>query len=109
MSELFANQCIDHARSTCGVIGCVTIDQHINVGIDIGEHAPDHVSLALAAFPAHHCAGGACNLDGASFRVVCRRQRSSPSAAPAKVGDYRCDGGFLVEGRAQNSNPQRWL
>jgi len=55
---------VDHARGARSVIGRIAIDQHINVGIDVGEHAPDHMPLALAALAAHDGAGRARDLDG---------------------------------------------
>jgi hypothetical protein len=35
----------DHARDAQGIVGRIAIDQHVDVGIDIGEHAPDHMPL----------------------------------------------------------------
>ena len=62
--EVVVDQRVDHARGAPGIVGRVAIDQHIDVGIDIGEHAPDHMSLALAALAAHGGAGRARYLGG---------------------------------------------
>ena len=48
----------DHAWRCSSVIGIVAIHQHIDIGFDVGEHAPDHIALALAVFAAHHRALG---------------------------------------------------
>ena len=103
---MIRQQRVDHARRAGGVVGGVAIDQHIDIGIDIGEHPPDHMTLALAAFAAHLRAGIARDRDGAIRRIVVvdedfgRRQRF------AKIGDDGGDRGFLVEARHQNRNPR---
>ena len=63
--EVIVDQRVDHARGARGIVGRIAIDQHVDVGIDIGEHAPDHMPLALAALAAHDGAGRARDLDGA--------------------------------------------
>ena len=105
--EAIVHQHLDHARGARRVVGRIAIDQHVDVGVDIGEHAPHHVALALAAFAAHLGAGLARHCGGAIFRIIVvdvdigRRQRF------AKVGHDRGDGRFLVEAWHQNSNPHR--
>jgi len=37
------NQALDAGR----VIGVIAVDHHIDIGLDIGEHAPDDVAFAL--------------------------------------------------------------
>ncbi len=59
---MIGHQRLDHARRAGGIVGRIAIDQHVDIGIDIGEHPPHHVALALAAFAAHFCAG--LNRDG---------------------------------------------
>ena len=102
--EMVGQQRIDHARRAGGVVGRVAVDQHIDIGVDIGEHAPDHMTLALAAFAAHLRAGIARDRNGAIRRIVVvdedfgRRQRF------AKIGDDGGDRSFLVETRHQNGD-----
>ena len=67
---MIRDQRIDHARRAGGVIGRIAIDQHVDIGIDVGEHAPDHMALALAAFAAHLGAGLARHRHGAIRRIV---------------------------------------
>ena len=51
--EMIRQQQLDHARRAGGVVGRVAVDQQVDIGIDIGEHPPHHMTLALAAFAAH--------------------------------------------------------
>ena len=62
--EPVGQQTVDHAPRARRVIGRVAIDQHVDVGLDVSEHAPDHEALALAAFLEHLGAGGARHGDG---------------------------------------------
>ena len=108
--EMIRHQRIDHARRAGGIIGRIAIDQHVDVGIDVGEHAPDHMALALAAFAAHLGAGLARDLDGAVRRIVVVDEDFGRRQRLAKIGDHGRDRGFLVEARHQNRNPQlRWF
>ena len=68
--EVFAHELLDHARRARRIIGRIAIDQHIDIGVDVGEHAPHHIALALAAFAAHLGAGRPRDLDGAVGRIV---------------------------------------
>ena len=105
--EVVVDQRVDHARGARGVIGRIAIDQHIDVGIDIGEHAPDHMPLALAALAAHDGAGAARDIDGAVLRIVVVDENFGGRQRFAKIGNDGRDGGFLVEARHQNRNSQR--
>ena len=60
----------DHRACARGVVGCIAINQHVNVGIDVGEHSPHHVALALMHLPPHQRAGGAREVDRAIRRIV---------------------------------------
>ena len=85
---MIVDQRIDHARGARRVIGRIAVDQHIDVGIDVGEHAPHHMALALAALAAHLGASRARDLDGAILRIVVvdedlsRRQRTCGNRRP---------------------------
>ena len=105
---MIVDQRVDHARRARRIIGRVAIDQHVDVGIDIGEHAPHHMALALAALAAHLGAGRARHLDGAIRRIVVVDEDLGRRQRLAKIGDHGRDRGFLVEARHQNRNPQRW-
>ena len=104
---MIRDQRIDHAGRAGRVIGRVAIDQDVDIRIDVGEHAPDHMALALAALAAHFGACLARDRRGAIRRVVVvdedlrRRQRF------AEIGDDGCDRGLFVEARHQNRYPHR--
>ena len=61
---MLGEQLFDHARRARRIIGRIAIDQHVHVGVDIGEHAPDHMALALPPLAAHLGAGLARDLGG---------------------------------------------
>jgi cystathionine beta-lyase/cystathionine gamma-synthase len=46
--EVVGYQLVDHFRSAGGIVCAVTVDEHINVCIDIGEHPAHDVPLASA-------------------------------------------------------------
>ena len=102
--EIFFDHPADHARSGFGFVGRIAIHQHINVGVDVGEHAPDHVSLALAGLAANNRARGFGDVNGAIGRVVvvdvdCRRgQRLTKSR------DSPSNGQFFVEARDEHGD-----
>ena len=51
--ELFIEHPRDQAWGRCRIVGRIAIGHHIDVGIDIGEHAPHHRALALDPFGPH--------------------------------------------------------
>ena len=38
----------DQRGRSLEIVGVVAVDHDVDVGVDVGEHAPDHVALALA-------------------------------------------------------------
>ena len=64
------------------MIGVVAIDQNIDVGLDVGEHAANDIALALKRFGADH---GACprrNLSSDPASCYHRRRWSLAAAPP---------------------------
>ena len=55
--KTLVHELLDHAGGARGIVGRVAIDQDIDIGIDVGEHSPHHMALALTAFAAHLGAG----------------------------------------------------
>ncbi len=51
-------------------VGAVAVRHHIDVGIDVGEHAADHMALALAAFAVDFGTGKGCSPRRAVGRIV---------------------------------------
>src|ERR1041385_7669888 len=56
--ELLVDQHPYEHDGRAGVIGVVTVNQDINVGLDVGEHAPYHIALALQWLATADCPGG---------------------------------------------------
>ena len=52
-------QHVDQLRRVFRRIGTVAVGHQVDVGIDVGEHAPHHIALALARLPDDDGAGGA--------------------------------------------------
>ncbi len=52
--ELVRDKLIDHRRRRLGIVGEVAVRHDIDVGVDVGEHPPHDMSLALLPLGAHH-------------------------------------------------------
>ena len=74
------DQVADHGRRARRVIGRVAVDQHVNVGIHVGEHAPHDIAFALVRFAAHERAGRRAPSAWCGRSSCCRRRRSRHSA-----------------------------
>ena len=68
--EPVADQFCDHRRRARRVIGGVAVDQHVDVGLDVVEHPPHHMALALMGLAADHGAGLLRGLDRAVGGIV---------------------------------------
>ena len=51
--EMIAHQSVDHLAGARRVVGRIAIDQHVHIGVDVGEHSSHHMTLALTALGAH--------------------------------------------------------
>ena len=60
--ELLAEQQVDHRRRGLRIVGQVAVGHDVDVGVDVGEHAPDDMALALLALGADDGAGRRCQL-----------------------------------------------
>src|SRR6516162_3211727 len=83
------------------------VDQHVDVGINVGEHAPHHMALALAALAAHLGAGRARNRGGAVPRIVVVDVDLRRGQRFAETRDDVCHRSFLIEARHEDGNPLR--
>ena len=63
--QMIRQQRLDHARGAGGVVSSVAVDQHVDICIDVGEHAADHMALALPTLSSHLRTGLARLRDGA--------------------------------------------
>ena len=52
------------------IVGGVAVDQHVDVGLDVGEHAPHHEALALALLAPNDGAGLGRRFDRAIGGIV---------------------------------------
>src|SRR5204863_8484144 len=68
--ELLGEQLVDHRRGGLGVIGQIAVRHDVNVGVDVGEHPADDMTLALLTLAANNCAGLGGDLAGAVGAVV---------------------------------------
>ena len=48
--ELAIDQSLDHPTGTWRVICRVAVDEHIDIGVYVGKHPPDHETLAAVLF-----------------------------------------------------------
>ena len=55
--EVVVDELADEPRRRGSVVGVVAVDEDVDVGIDVGEHSPDDIALALPALRPHHRAG----------------------------------------------------
>ena len=100
--ETAFDQARDQGAHAAGVVGGVAVDQHVDVGLDVGEHPPHHVALALVALAPDHRAGGAGDLQGAVGGVVVVDVDRGLGQLGAETGDHSGDGGFFVEAGDQH-------
>ena len=70
------------ARRARRIVGGVAVDQHVDVGFDVVEHPPHHVTFALMGLAAHDGAGARAPPRRCGRSNYCRRHRPPPPAAP---------------------------
>ena len=68
--EALVDRAADHPGSGLRFIGRVAVDQHKDIGVNVGEHATNDVALSLARLVADNRARGPSDIDGAIGRVV---------------------------------------
>ena len=94
--EPVLEQPLDHAGGARRVVGRVAIDQHVDVGLYVGEHAPHHVAFALALFLVDLGAGGARRRGGIVGRIVVEDEDRGVRQRGAEVVDDLGDRHFFV-------------
>ncbi len=95
---------VDHRRCQRRIIGIVAIRHHIEIGLDVTEHAADDVAFALQRLVPHHRTG----LPGDRRRIVGRVvvknvDRGLGQRAPKRM-NHVGNRNFLVEAGKQNGN-----
>ena len=102
--EVVFAQPLDHGRRGSGVVGGVPVHQQVDFGIDVGEHPPHHVALALQRLGTDHGAGGLRLLGGAVGGVVVVHVDGRVGQHPAEIGDHGTDGHLLVVAGDKNGD-----
>ena len=88
-----------HGGSGIGRVRVVAVDHDVALGVDILEHAADHVPLPLLGFRAHDSAGGTGNDSGVVGGVVVIDVNDCFGQDRLPVGDDLLDGlCFVVAG-----------
>jgi hypothetical protein len=94
--QLLAQKAADQRRRGAGVIGMVAVDEDVDVGLDVGEHAPDHVAFAPQGFVHDHGTDalrrGRRHIVGGVVIDIDRRARQCLAKGRNDLGDRR----FLV-------------
>ncbi len=102
--EAFVQQQAHHLGGGGGVVGVVAVHQHIHIGLDVGEHPPHHMALALQGFAPDGGAGGARYLGRAVLRVVVVDEDLGPRQGGAKGGDDAGHRHFFVVAGDEDSD-----
>jgi hypothetical protein len=92
----------DHAARAGRIVGRIAIDQHVDVGLDVVEHPPDHVAFPLIGLAANHGAGPERGFDGAVGGIVVVHIDCGVRQRRPKIGDNLGDGALLIVARHQH-------
>ena len=103
--EPLGHELLDHPPRARRIVGGVAIDQHVDVGLDVGEHAPHHAALALALLAPDDGAGLGRRLDGAVGGIVVVNVDAGLRQRRAEIGHDLADGGLLIVARHQHRDP----
>src|SRR5262249_59877564 len=91
-----------HDAGARRIVGGVAIHQNVEVRVDVGEHSPHDVALALVPLAPHQRAGGARDLAGAVGGIVVVDVDRGLGQRGAEIGDHFADGRLLVEAGHQD-------
>ena len=100
-------QQLQHGGGSRRVIRVVTVHQHVGVGLDVGEHAADHVAFALQQLGPHHCPGGVGGGHRAVGGVVVIDVDRGLGQGAAEALHHTGDRHFLVAARDQHRGPDQ--
>ena len=97
--ETFGEQPVDHGAGRGGIVGAVAVGHQIDVGLDVGEHAPDDIALAAVLDQHDGRAGLAGDIAGTVGRGIVEDVDRGFGQSGAKPGDDAGDGRrFVVAG-----------
>lgn len=93
-----------HGGCRVGRVGVVAVGHDVHVRVDVLEHGPDHVALALAGLAAHDGALGCGDLGGAVGGVVVVHVDRSIRQRGLEVAHHLADRELLVKTRKKHRN-----
>jgi len=94
--ELLVEQFADELGRGGGVVGRVAIGHQVDVGLDVGEHAPHDMALALHLLGANDRAGLRRDLAGAVTAVIVEDVDGGIGQRRPEAGDGLSDRGLLI-------------
>ena len=97
-------QPLDHLDRTRRVIGRVAVHHQIDIGLDVGEHAPHHEALTLVLLAEDFGAGGVGHRRGIVGRIVVEDEDRRARQRGAEIGDNLGDCHALVVARHEHGN-----
>jgi hypothetical protein len=68
--EIFLDRSANHARGSLSFISRVAVHQHKDVGVNVGEHATDDISLSLTRLITNNRARSVSDVDSAIGGIV---------------------------------------
>ena len=107
--ELLVEQQVDHRRRRGGIVGQVAVGHDVDVGVDVGEHAPDDVALALLASRCGRSRRPPPRLARAVAAVVVVDVDGRAGQRGAEAGDGRRDRRFLIVARQEHGDARLLL
>ena len=100
--EALVDRTADHPRGGLGVIGRVAVHQHKDIGVNVGEHATNDISLSLARLAADNRARSLSDVDCAIGRVVVVNVDCCQWQSFAKSNDCLSNRQLFIEAGDQN-------
>ena len=105
--ELLGQEHVDHLRCCRRVVGKVAVGHQIYVCIDVGEHAPNDMALALLLLGADDGTGFTCDFASAVAAIVVIDVDGRAGQRGAESGHGRSDRRFLIVARQKHCNSGR--
>jgi hypothetical protein len=103
------DQGVDHLGQVGRLVGVVAVDHHVDVGVDVGEGAPDDVALAGHVLLAHDGTGLGGAAGGLIARAVVIDIDRDARDGGLEIADDLRDGDLLVVAGNDRSDPGRFF
>ena len=105
--EIACVKTLHQSRRKRGIIRTVTVGHNVNIGLDVGEHAPDDVALAAHRFGFDNGAGVRRSRSGRIGRVIVEDVNLGTGERRAKAPDHVTDRDLLVVARQDHGDRKR--